>query len=362
MLSDNGPSASTAHDDTSPLPPADGWAPSGAQRSPAGRIVEGSPRLRLLCVGSREPSWVRLTLQLDAEGCLEPQFRWVSTPNEAVTVLRDESFDCIVLSESPKDAPEQPACDPLSLVRAIRASGHDDPIVVLAAHLDDERWAELCHKNCEVLVTPNLWESPALVPVIQRAVRRVDMTREHHRLTVGQHRRLVRERDEAEHLLRQQWQLIVELKQGEETPSGASGALQRAAARSNASSQQVPPVSPSRFGLPPEINDYYHELLRTYVIMGSGSLGPEIAKLAEVIALAGLSLRDSLELHLERVESLIRGLGSRSARHVMARADLLALELMLHLGEWYQTHGRERAGRTNSREPAPPTPTGAASR
>ncbi|MBI5759597.1 MAG: hypothetical protein HZA46_13845 [Planctomycetales bacterium] len=34
--------------------------------------IEIPPRLRLLCIGPDEPLWVSLTLQLDAEGCLEP--------------------------------------------------------------------------------------------------------------------------------------------------------------------------------------------------------------------------------------------------------------------------------------------------
>jgi hypothetical protein len=34
-------------------------------------------------------------------------------------------------------------------------------------------------------------------------------------------------------------------------------------------------------------------------------------------------------------------LGNRSTRHIMARADLLALELMIHLGECY----RRRCGK-----------------
>src|SRR5579872_3897802 len=54
-------------------------------------------RLRLLCVGSVEPSWVSLTLQLDALGCVEPNFKWVSTANEALALLRDESFDCLLV-------------------------------------------------------------------------------------------------------------------------------------------------------------------------------------------------------------------------------------------------------------------------
>ena len=86
----------------------------------------------------------------------------------------------------------------------------------------------------------------------------------------------------------------------------------------------------------PQIDEYYDELLRTYVIMGSGNLRDEIAKLAEILSLAEMSPRQGLELHLERVEALVGGLGNRSARHVLARADLLALELMIHLGEHYR--------------------------
>lgn len=376
MPSDDGHSASisTLHDESASPKPADRGTPSLVSGSridadhAAGELGRNlwkrdagwSPRLRLLCVGPQEPSWVSLTLQLDADGCFEPKFRWVNTSHEALTVLRDEHFDCIVLSmpglsgfrktvgHRPGLSPAGPvpggsesaSFEPVSLVRAIRASGHDDPIVVLASRLNDESWAELCHNNCEVLTTPNLWESLALVPVIKRAIRHVELAREKHHLAVAQQRRLVRDRDEAEHLLKQQWQIISDLRQGTSPASDDYGEDDP----SPPNSDDFGGPSPSRFGLPPEINDYYHELLRTYVIMGTGSLGTEIAKLAELIALAGLSPRESLELHLERVESLVKGLGRRSARHVMARADLLALELVLHLGEWYQKASENSRG------------------
>ena len=291
------------------------------------------PRLRLLCVGPTEPSWVSLTLQLDAEGCLEPQFRWVSTSSSTLATLRDESFDCILVCVDSKEAEADSQTAPLSLLRAIRASGYDDPVILIATHLDDERWTQLCQKDCEVLITPNLWESLALVPVIKRAISRVELSREKHRLEIANHRRLVRERDEAEHLLRQQRQIIQELETLT-APAVERGGRGEAAATSEETARLG--ADHVSFPLPAEINDYYHELLRTYVIMGCGSLGPEIAKLAELISLAGLSPREGLELHLERVEALVRGLGNRSARHVMARADLLALELMMHLGECYQ--------------------------
>src|SRR5215218_5190215 len=54
-------------------------------------------RLRLLCAGRQQPSWVNLTLQFDAEGCHEPQFLWVSTGREALEVLSNQSFDCVIV-------------------------------------------------------------------------------------------------------------------------------------------------------------------------------------------------------------------------------------------------------------------------
>jgi DNA-binding NarL/FixJ family response regulator len=301
-------------------------------------LTAGLPsRLRLLCVCPVEPSWVSLSLILDAERCHQPQFRWVSTSSEALALLRNESFDCVLVSDrlhsASLDAPTESQFNVLSLVRAIRASGCDDPIVLITTHVDEDRWARLCECECEILITSNLWESIAIIPVIKRAFTRVGLLRDNHRMEIADHRRLVRDRDEADSLLTQQRQIIRELE------ALAQGAVQMNEPEQATSSSQNSPndqLSRTPFPLPDEINDYYQELLRTYVIMGSGSLGNEITKLAELISAAGLSPRETLQLHLERLETLVRGLGSRSTRHVMARADLLALELMMHLGECYQ--------------------------
>jgi hypothetical protein len=287
----------------------------------------------LLCIGPAEPSWVNLTLRLDGEGCLEPKFHWVSSRDEALGILRTEGFDCILIAEGTRPVGGLPELSPVAVARAIRASGYDDPIVLVASRLDAAGWAEACEKECEILIAQHPWESPALVPVVKRAIRRIDLLRENHRLSITQHRRVVRERAESEHLLNQQRQLITELQAlvRDDAVGEADDASMLDDARSLLGS-----VRRSKFALPDEVKDYYHELLRTHVIMGCGSLGAEIARLAELISEAGLSPREALEVHLERVEALVRGLGSRSARHVMARADLLALELMIHLGECYQ--------------------------
>jgi DNA-binding NarL/FixJ family response regulator len=281
-------------------------------------------RLRLLCVGSPEPSWVSLTLELDSLGCVEPNFRWVSTASEALTLLRDESFDCLLVRINPVRV--GPADDSLSLARAIRAGGCGDPLVIVTVSADDETWNEALQLNVDLLVSAKGWESSALVPAIQRAVERGRMLHEIDRLAAADRRRLVRERDEAEYLLNQQRQILTALRSLAERHGGESD--QQAGISSGPAVERPP--------LPREFDEYYQELLRTYVIMGSGNLTSEIGKLAELLSQEGLTPREVLDLHLVRVERLVRGLGNRSTRHVMARADLLALELMIHLGECYQ--------------------------
>ena len=295
--------------------------------------VEVSHRLRLLWIGAQEPSWIGLALRLDADGCLEPRFRWVSTPSEALTVLRDENFDCIILSDSTTTRSPSPLDDPELLLQAVRGSGYSDSVVFITSRINDRRDSRLCTLDCDVLVSPNSCDSPALLPLIRRAVSNAERVRENHRLSVVHQRRLVRERDEAEHLLQQQ-RSFIETLEGPPTPGIEDD--RRSDGESKRPSTSGASVDGPLIELPDETKEFYHELLRTYVIMGSGSLASEIAGFAKLVATAGVTPRRALQFHLDRVESLVRDLGSRSARHVMARADLLALELMVHVGEEYQ--------------------------
>jgi hypothetical protein len=297
------------------------------------RPVDVSHRLRLLWIGAREPSWVGLALRLDADGCLEPRFRWAATPSDALAVMRDENFDCLLISDCTTTRSPTPLDDPELLLQAIRGSGCDDPIIFITSRIDDQRCARLCAFSCDVLVTANSCDSPALLPLIRRAVANAERVRENHRLSVIHQRRLVRERDEAEHLLQQQRSFIEKLDSP--FPSRVENCRQSGDEPDYPISCDSPASAP-QIELPEETKDFYHELLRAYVIMGSGSLGSEIAGFSKLIVTAGMSPRRALQFHLECVESLVRDLGNRSARHVMARADLLALELMVHVGEEYQ--------------------------
>lgn len=313
--------------DTADLDLADSDAHETHLRSSQRPLIP--PRLKVLFVSAQRPVWVSLALRLDAIGCSEPRLEWVSTSEEALTLLRNDSFDCMLLHLNAETKASR-----LELLNAIRMSGCQEPVVLMLASPDDQIVLAACENQAEVLVSPALWESPALLGVMQRAMLAHELNEENHRLQVDNHRRLVRERDEAERLLNQQRSMVEELQtltypsEVDESESDLLSGESQHPMDSEATSVEFP--------IPQEVQDYYHELLRTYVIMGSGSLKEEILQIAELLSAANLPPRHVLEFHLQCVEVIVRGLGNRSSRHVMSRADLLALEMMVHLGECYQ--------------------------
>ena len=67
-----------------------------------------------------------------------------------------------------------------------------------------------------------------------------------------------------------------------------------------------------------------------------GNLADEMKRLTDVLVAVRVSAREAMTMHLRVVESMVRELGSRSARHVMSRADLLILELIINLADRYR--------------------------
>jgi hypothetical protein len=323
--------------------------------------------LSLLCAAAIEPAWTNLSLQLDAHGCHETRLRWVSTVVELLAALRDETYDCLLIA----DGAATDCFDGLDVLRAVRAGGYGDPAVLLTSRMTDDRWLAALQLHCSVLTSTRGWESRALVPMLRGEMQRSELRRDNYRLSLAQHRRLLRERDETEHLLDQQRQILRELRGLVELPGecdsdngrpglegGETPADRDAGAVGVHASARVPEARPGQddtlkrelqrpgHPVPPpdvlsrdEVLQFYDEMLRTYVMMGSGRLSSEITRLAELLAAARVSPRDALGMHLQRVETLVRGLGSRSSRHVLSRADLLALELTIQLGECYRRGG-----------------------
>ena len=155
---------------------------------------------------------------------------------------------------------------------------------------------------------------------IARGVERRELLAENLRLLNQQRQRLQIEHNEASHLLTQQRGLIWKLGQICDVD---------ASQHSHDKDHGKATVDLTTF------SNRYRDLLRTYIVMGSGSLNAELRSLADSLAAAGISAQQTLQIHLQILEETVQSLGNRSARHVMNRADLLILELMMHLCDGY---------------------------
>lgn len=238
--------------------------------------------------------------------------------------LRDEVFDVVLVSHEPDDL------DALDLVEGYRAGGADEPMIVLGTQSEQEM-AALCYEvGADGYVCVHTATTRNLIWLAARAIHYHQMVRENYKLTLAEQNRLQRDHDEADRLLEQQRAILGDLE-----------SLRDAIGPDDV--QPLPSHATAPALLPQPLVEHYRELLRTYVIMGSGNLGCELKRLAELLAGAGLSAQDTMQLHLSVLEELVRGLGARSTRHVMTRADLLVLEVMVHLADGYRRRYRQRA-------------------
>lgn len=315
---------------------------------PAKSSPGGNPPA-LLCVRENEPSWMALTLGLNAAGVEVPRLAWVSTAREAVVRLRDERFDCILVDAPPMATLTGGDETALGLVRGLRSAGCEDPVVLIGRLLTDNDWKEACDLDCDVFLSAKGWDSPALAFLVKRAIRHGQLLREHHRLMTADHRRLIRERDESEKLLAQQRQIINEIESLADPLKEPATSQTRGdkSARFNPNPIDRKQVATERF------STAYRDLLRSYVLMGSGSLASEIAEIADQLVEVGVAPPEALQLHVRSVEDLVKGLGNRSSRHIVARGDLLAVELMMHLASRSQRVAGALASPAPRREPTP---------
>jgi hypothetical protein len=301
-------------------------AAEAAEPDPRASFQGGAPRL--LCVCEREPSWVLLTVGLNSVGLAPPRLVWVSSPRAALSRLREEQFDCLLVDVPASLASPADDNGPFGLIRAARTGGCTEPVVIVGRLLTDAEWTEACACDCDVFVSPRGWESSALGGVVKRSLLRGTLLRENRSLTTANHRRLLRERDESEQLLAHQRQLIAEL---EALPHPLRQPPMRGAERLYSTDPAKREAVDAKENACESFAPHYASLLRSYVLMGSGSLVGEISEMADRLLAARIPPHEALQLHLGCVESLVKGLGNRSARHVMARADLLAVEMMTHL-------------------------------
>ena len=272
------------------------------------------PRMRILYITTRQKTGAWLIEALSADDTVQVELEQALGTAAGLARLRDEVFDAVLVSHLPGEL------DALDLIEGYRAGGAEEPILVVGDQSEQEMAAPCYEVGADAYLCVHAATTRNLIWVVARAIQRHKLLRENHRLNLSEQSRLQREHDEADRLLKEQRALIGDLE----------------ALRCDPLETAVEPV------LPAELYSYCRELLRTYVIMGSGNLGDELKRLAELLVNAGLSARQTMQLHLKVLEELLHGLGARSTRHVMTRADLLVLEVMVHLAEGYQRRYEQR--------------------
>jgi hypothetical protein len=276
--------------------------------------LKSSETLRLLCVSPEEPSWIAITMQLGSSGVAEPQFRWSSTPQEALTILRCEIFDAvlIVMNDTAREH-EFDSSRVTRLLEAMRTSGHDEPVLLVTDALSGEEWAVCARLDCDIIASPDSWEAPALVPAVLRAVKRHALSRSLRQLEAANRKYTSRESHEAERFLNHLKQILTD-----------QSLLKKSAS------------APERNPIPEELRALYRQLLRTFCMMGDGGLSAELTQLAEVLSSVRVSPVEILELHVRETRELVTRLGNRGASRMLLRADLLIIELMMIVGVSYR--------------------------
>jgi DNA-binding NarL/FixJ family response regulator len=286
------------------------------------------PRMRVLYITTTRRTGAWLAEAFASDSACNVMLEEACGATEGLARLRDQVFDAVLISHEPADL------DALELLDGLRAGGAEEPLIVLGQASEQEMQA-LCYEvGSDAYVCVNTATTRMLLWVVARATERRNLIRENRRLTQADRHRLKQEHREAERLLTEQRGLMRDLEavRGcQETPEADEAVGDSIVAIGRRASG---PHEPASLGEP--IRNHYRELLRAHVIMGSGNLSTEMATLAELLTESGVSAPQMMQLHVEVLEELVRGLGSRSARHVMSRADLLVLEILVHLTERYR--------------------------
>ena len=276
------------------------------------------PRMRVLFVTGDQRTGAWLAEAFAADSASEVVLEESVGMAAGLARLREDVFDAVLISHEPGEL------DATELLEALRAgNGDEQPTVVLGEQSEQEMNA-LCYEvGADVYVCVNTTTTRALIWQVARSMERHRLIAENRRLLHEQRHRLQLEHEEATRLLEQQRGLIDDLQK----------MCHRDEPDENGLTPGTAPIDPA---LPEQLVMHYRELLRAYVIMGSGNLSEEMVRLAELLTSAGVTPQQAMHMHLHVLEQVIHGLGSRSARHVMNRADLLILEVMINLCGGYR--------------------------
>ena len=307
-------------------------------------------RLKVLYIATPNRTGAWLAEAFAADSAAEILLEEAAGQAAGMERLRDEVFDAILVSHEPGEL------DALDLIEGYRTGGAEEPIVVLGTPSESEM-AVLCYEvGADGYVCVDSSTTRNLIWVVVRAVQQHHLVHENRRFHQAEQTRLQREQDEARRLLQEQRAAVEEFRPGPLRRHGGVAASSQQRAFRGPAARVDGPLS----RIAADLRDHgFRQPGRRVAASGRFAGGRRHHGAADGADASGRRRRDDFQ-----------GLGARSSRHVMTRADLLILEVMMHLGEGYRrsyeelvhppssNSCRDSANRASNLDPAVRRPAG----
>jgi DNA-binding response OmpR family regulator len=249
------------------------------------------PSLRVLFVSEKSHIGLWVVESLKQESICKVLVAESSNPLLALERLREESFDAVVVAHE--------GVQTLDWIEAIRVgSTAIQPILVLGSVADREFSALCFESGADGFLTVDSITTRELVWHLARAAERRRLMEENDRHRSLEHRRRTVERDETLRVLAEQ-RAILNLEPASEQPEW--------------------------------LTNRSRELLTTYVVMGTGQLTDEMDRFITAVKSAGVDRVAVLRAFHDAMKAMVAELGTRSARHILNRGNVLLLETLLKI-------------------------------
>jgi DNA-binding response OmpR family regulator len=249
------------------------------------------PRLRVLfvCEKSHIGNWVVDSLK--QECICKVQVTEAINPLLALERLREETFDAVLVAHE--------GVQTLDWIEALRVgSTAIQPILVLGSVADREFSALCFESGADGFLTVDSITTRELIWHLARAAERRRLMEENDRHRSAENRRRTIERDETLRVLAEQ-RAILNLEPASEHPAW--------------------------------LTNRSRELLTTYVVMGTGQLTEEMGRFLAAVRSAGVDRIAVLRAFHDAMEAMVAELGTRSARHILNRGNVLLFESLLKI-------------------------------
>lgn len=285
-------------------------------------------KLRLLVIAQPIDRMAWLEPALRAEGVAELSVAATADLAEAARQLREVPFDAVLIEH--QTSAHVPTLDGLSLTDALRAAGHEMPVLLLG-EAKPQTMEVLCYESD---VDAYCWLHSAtarsLLCALGRALHHRWLAKTNRQLQETQQQQIAQQHEETSRLVEEQRALISTLE----------GQRPIAACATDDASSTGPIATSQSVAITPSQTEAYLAALRLSVFTAAGSSTDapqsERRKLAADFVTAGYAAEQLMRLHLQTLEGLLEGLGERSSRHVIARAEAFLTEMLSYLADGYR--------------------------